>query len=408
MKINNEHKLQTLDYVNIPIKETINTTKTQLLIHNDKQTTNQIITLLETILGQNYFAFQNQIYQPDKGVAMGSPISGTIADVFLQQLEKTHIKHLMDSKHLIFYARYVDDILIIYDSTLTSPTSIQHYVDTIHSNIKLNPTHETNDNISFLDLSITRKPTSLELDIYRKPTATDITINFLSNHPLEHKLAAYRFLINRMLTLLNSAQRQKEWNNIKQIAHNNNIPNHLLTKLRRNIQQKLNHPRPPTSPNLDTKWATFTHTSPHVRKITDLFKNTNVKVAFKSNNTIAQLTKPPTTTTPFPTPYNNSGIYSLTCDTCKQAYVGQTSRSLKIRYQEHIRYINNNDPQSAYAQHILHSRHKYGPIDKTMTLLKPLPYYFHMNSIIYSLSIKKESSSLNKAQATQTLCSYQL
>jgi hypothetical protein len=71
---------------------------------------------------------------------------------------------------------------------------------TIHSNIKLNPTHKTN-NVNFLDLSITRKPTSLELNIYRKPTVTDTTINFLSNQPLKHKLAAYRFFINRMLSL---------------------------------------------------------------------------------------------------------------------------------------------------------------------------------------------------------------
>jgi hypothetical protein len=319
---------------------------------------------------------------------MGFPISGTIAEIFLQQLKKTHIMHLMDSKHLIFYARYVDDILIVYDSTLSSPTSIQHYMETIHSNTKLNPTHETNDKIRFVDLSVTRKPTSLKLDIYRKPTAIDTNINFFSNHPLQHKLAAYRFFINRMVSLpLNSAQRQKECNNIKQITHNNNIPIHLLTKLRHNIQQKLNHPCPPTTPNLDTKWATFTYTSPHVGKLAYMLKNTNVKVAFKSNNTIAQLTKPPTTTTPDPTPYDKSGIYSLTCNTCKQAYMGQTSQSLKLWYQEHIRYINNNDPQSAYAQHILYSQHKYGPIDKTMTLLKPfsntsllLPYeqyYIH-------------------------------
>jgi len=142
LKINNKRRLLTLDikdlYVNIPIKESISITKTQLLTHNDKHTANQIIMLLQTILGQNYFTFQNQIYQPDKGVAMGSPISGNVAEIFLQKLDKTHIKHLIDSKHLIFYARYVDDILIIYDSTLTSPTSIKHYMDAIHG--KLNST----------------------------------------------------------------------------------------------------------------------------------------------------------------------------------------------------------------------------------------------------------------------------
>ena len=64
-------------YVIIPIKETIDITRTQLLMNNDRQVTNQIIALLEIILGQNNFSFQGQIYQPDKGVAMGSPISGT-------------------------------------------------------------------------------------------------------------------------------------------------------------------------------------------------------------------------------------------------------------------------------------------------------------------------------------------
>jgi hypothetical protein len=122
---------------------------------------------------------------------------------------------------------------------------------------------------------------------------------------------------------------------------------------------------------MDTKWATFTYTSPHIRKITSLFKNT-VKVTFKSNNTIAQLTKPPTTTIPTPTPYDRSGIYSLSCNTCEQAYFGQTSQILKLQYQEHTRYINFNDPQLAYTQHILHNRYKHGPIDKTMTPLKPL------------------------------------
>jgi hypothetical protein len=67
-----------------------------------------------------------------------------------------------------------------------------------------------------------------------------------------------------------------------------------------------------------------------------------------------------------------TGIYLLTCNTCKQVYVGQTIRNLKLRYQEHTRYIKNNDPQSAYAQHILHNRHEYKPIDKKVTLLKPL------------------------------------
>jgi hypothetical protein len=51
--------------------------------------------------------------------------------------------------------------------------------------------------------------------------------------------------------------------------------------------------------------------------------------------------------------------------------VGQASRNLKQRYQEHTRYIRNNDPQSAFAQHILNNQHAYGTIEEIMKLLKP-------------------------------------
>jgi hypothetical protein len=49
--------------------------------------------------------------------------------------------------------------------------------------------------------------------------------------------------------------------------------------------------------------------------------------------------------------------------------VGQTTRSLKVHYKEHIRYSN---PKSANAQHILRNQHEYGTMNNVMTLLKPL------------------------------------
>ena len=54
------------------------------------------------------------------------------------------------------------------------------------------------------------------------------------------------------------------------------------------------------------------------------------------------------------------------------SYIGQTSSNLNQRYREHIRYIRNNDPQSAYAQHVLQNLQEYGSITDTMSLLKPI------------------------------------
>jgi len=103
---------------------------------------NQIINLLDIILRQNYLVFKKHIYQPDNGVAMGSPISSTMAKIFIQHLEESFIKHLLDSKSITFYARYVDDIFIICDSSHTNPNAITHYAKTIHNNIQIKPNPE--------------------------------------------------------------------------------------------------------------------------------------------------------------------------------------------------------------------------------------------------------------------------
>jgi hypothetical protein len=66
----------------------------------------------------------------------------------------------------------------------------------------------------------------------------------------------------------------------------------------------------------------------------------------------------------------NSEIYEVTCVTSKLSYAGQTSHSLKQRYQEHMRYIQQNSLQSLYALHILNNKYEYGPINNTVSFLK--------------------------------------
>jgi len=182
-------------------------------------------------------------------------------------------------------------------------------------------------------------------------------------------MAAYHYLINRMLSLpLTTERRIAEWQKIRIIANNNKLPIHHIAKMRKQIQRKT---QMNTINNSNyNKWATFTYHSSKVRKITNIFKQTDIKIAFKSKNTLQQLTKPKIHNTT--QDRDKSGIYKLTCNTFNRAYIGQTSRNLTLRYREHIRYIKNNHPQSAYALHILQNIHEYGPLKDTMSLLKPI------------------------------------
>jgi hypothetical protein len=55
---------------------------------------------------------------------------------------------------------------------------------------------------------------------------------------------------------------------------------------------------------------------------------------------------------------------------CDQIYVGQTGRSFKIRYEEHIRDIRLNKDKSKYAMHMLQFSHEYGTIENILEILK--------------------------------------
>ena len=112
------------------------------------------------------------------------------------------------------------------------------------------------------------------------------------------------------------------------------------------------------------KCVTFNYNSPMIRRITNLFKHTDFNIAFRATNTLQQQLSEKQNNT------NPSGIYTLKCNTCNKSYVGQSGRSIGIRHKENIKYIRTNNPQSAYAMHILQNRHEYGTIQNTLQLLK--------------------------------------
>ena len=113
------YKLFQLDikdlYVNLPIQNVINITKFWLNKNNNKTIIKQTLNLIKVILSQNYFQYNDQYFQPIKGIAMGSPISSTIAEIYLQFFEELFIRHWMESGEISYYKRYVDEILIIFD-----------------------------------------------------------------------------------------------------------------------------------------------------------------------------------------------------------------------------------------------------------------------------------------------------
>jgi hypothetical protein len=109
----------------------------------------------------------------------GSPISSTIAEIYLQFLEEIYIKQWLESKEIIYYKRYVD-IFIIFNQNKTNEKTAINHVNNIYKHLEFKISEEENNYINYLDLSIHRNTNSIVLGMYRKPTHTQtLPYNFL-------------------------------------------------------------------------------------------------------------------------------------------------------------------------------------------------------------------------------------
>jgi hypothetical protein len=83
---------------------------------------------------------------------------------------------------------------------------------------------------------------------------------------------------------------------------------------------------------------------------------------------------------------------------CPRQYVGQTGRSFKTRFKEHIRAIKHNTDSSTYAQHILNTGHKYGNIEDTMDIINVTQKGRLMNTIekFHTYCAHKEDVHMNE------------
>jgi len=90
-------------------------------------------------------------------------------------LEETYIKLWLESKEIIYYKRYVDDLLITFDQNITKEQTMINHVNNIDEHLKFKISEENNPT-NYLDLSIHRNNNNINIGIYRKPTCTDTSL----------------------------------------------------------------------------------------------------------------------------------------------------------------------------------------------------------------------------------------
>ena len=195
-------------FTNIPLQETIDLCVENLFqdrTHVDNLSKDSFRELLTRTMSESLILFDQQFYKQHDGVAMGSPLGPTLANVFLCYHEKIWLQNCPSEFKPVIYRRYVDDTFLLF--------RLKHHIEKIrnclncqHKNIKFTSETENENSISFLDIKITRDNNKFMTSVYCKPTFSGVFSNLGSLIPKSYKYNLLFTLLHRAFKLCSNLE----------------------------------------------------------------------------------------------------------------------------------------------------------------------------------------------------------
>ena len=318
------------------------------LAERSSLTVTEIITLLKLCLDATYLAFRGSFYRQIHGTAMGSPVSVTVANLVMEDVEQRALATFTNPPKV--WKRYVDDTCC---ALATSDIDRFHqHINSIEPHIQFTVEIETNGQLPFLDLLLRREEDgSISTSVYRKPTNTDRYLDFSSHHPQAHKAAVVRTLMNRAKVLPSSV-----------LAHTDEEVQ--VTAALQSSGYPLRFIQKSSTPTARVPIADATHTSsitlPYIKGVSEAIRRILaplcVRTSFRPAHTLRKVLVHVKDSIP---PEQRSGVvYRIPCSECPKEYIGQTGRSLMQWIKEHRRALTTgNCVTSAAAEHALTTNH---------------------------------------------------
>lgn len=126
-----------------------------------------------------YFKYNDNCYEQNKGMPMGSPASPVIADIVMEELLDTTFGELNYRPRII--TKYVDDLFAILNIEYMEETLMT--LNSFNRQIKFTLGKEEKGTLPYLDSILIRKGNVIKINWYQKPMASGRLINFYSKHP---------------------------------------------------------------------------------------------------------------------------------------------------------------------------------------------------------------------------------
>ena len=175
---------------------------------------------------------------------MGLPLGPTFANIFMGYWERIWLRDCPLAFKPIFYRRYIDDTFLLFKDK-SHVTQFLNYLNSKHCSIKFTHECESNKQINFLDITVTRHDNSFQCSIYRKPTFTGLGTSFFSFTPLRFKITSIQTLIYRAYNVCtNYHSVHTEFEFLKKFFNSNGYPTLLINKHIRRFLSKIYDNKP--------------------------------------------------------------------------------------------------------------------------------------------------------------------
>lgn len=340
-------------FTNVPIEQSVEILR-KILMNEGRNP--DYADLVKHCLVSTYFMWNSEFYLQLDGVAMGSPISPLIANLWMEDIENQAINTAMFKPKI--WLRYVDDTFCIIKRDQLE--FFLNHINSIHQKTKFTVELENNGCLAFLDVQIYRKEDKkLGHTVYRKPTHTEQYLHAESHHHPAQLKSVVTSLINRAYSICDEENIQAELEHVTKVLTKNGYRKNIIKNCIKHRNDKNN------TKNLDKK-AFLPYMKGVSEKIGKILSKHNIKTIFKPPPKVREFLSSPKDKIPLNTP----GVYNVPCS-CGKSYIGETKRSISIRLKEHIKAIQNNAlEKSAIAEHLYDEPSHYIHFEKASILSK--------------------------------------
>ena len=342
-------------FTNIPLKETIDLA-VNLIKSKDsrvKMSHAQLRKLFMFATSQTHFVYNDQYYDQIDGVAMGSPLGPVLANLFMGVHENEWLQSYPDIGPS-FYRRYVDDIFCVFDSE-DQAKSFLDYLNTKHESIKFTSEYEQDGMLAFLDVQVSRDPHGVPVTTtYRKPTNTGLLTNFCSFTSFSYKIGLIKTLTDRAHKINTDAF--KLANDLKFVAkvlQKNSFPMVLVKKVMSGYGNNTTPPRDSVEGDeVECRYFKLPYIGQYsttmkqkLKKLITLYcEKVDARLIFTSSKVGQYFSNKDK----IPQGLQSFVVYHFTCSCCGASYIGETTRHLPTRINEHLK----TDTTSSVYQHL--------------------------------------------------------